>query len=75
MTGLQNMDDRQVEASAVFVVTIRPAADSPEQLCGSVMPVTASGSGDQPKRWFRALDQLPGILRNLLASLGHGQLR
>lgn len=63
------MVDRSTDNPAVFVVTIREERDGSEHLQGSVTPVAASGCETSPKRWFRSLDQLPAILRSLLARL------
>ncbi len=67
------MDERRSGYPAVFVVTIRSVEAATEQLQGSVVPIMASGYGEHPKRWFRALDQLPGIFRTFLAALRDGE--
>jgi hypothetical protein len=63
------MVERSTDTPAVFVVTIREEHGESGQLQGSVTPVAASGCETSPKRWFRSLDQLPAILRSLLARL------
>lgn len=63
------MVERSTGTPAVFVVTIREEHGGSGQLQGSVTPVAASGCETSPKRWFRSLDQLPAVIRSLLARL------
>jgi hypothetical protein len=67
------MNDQNFGEPSVFVVTIRSSGREPEDIRGSVMPVTASGRAEQTKRWFHAIDQIPGIIRGFLSSFGQGQ--
>ena len=62
------MEKRQSGESRVFVVTIR-LNDSSSDLHGSVSTVAAAGSAGETRRWFRNLDQLPALIRGLLARL------